>query len=62
MRADGQMDRQTDNCKGHKRLTQAANFPMYGLCVYGTSKKMPSLDLLLMALGMPSHVIELQDS
>lgn len=27
VRADGQMDRQTDNYKGHKRLTQAANFP-----------------------------------
>lgn len=59
VRADGQMDRQTDNYKGHKKLTQLQISLVYGLCVYGTSKEMPSLDLLLIASGMPSHMIEL---
>ena len=35
---------------------------VYGLCVYGTSKAMPGLDLLLVASGMPSQTIELQES
>lgn len=32
---------------------------VYELCMYSTSKEMPSLGLLLIALGMPSRMIKL---
>jgi len=61
VRADGQMDRQAITM-ATKKIHKLQISLVYGLCVYGTSKAMPGLDLLLVASGMPSQTIELQES